>query len=338
MPGSAARTFVDPYEYQTFTCDAQHRVVVTGAGSYRAKTVRVDLHNVLLRRAWQSLPTISHLAIPAGRSAICFSVDPHQTLGIWGGHEIQPGGMFVVHSGGEFFSQTDERQSWASLSLSSDALTASAQALIGYDLKLPRATQVAQPQAAAMSRLVALHKAAGDLAETAPEILACPEVAQVMETELLRAVIDCLTDAASVPEPLTPRLKVMSRFEEFVTANSERPLYITDVCMGIGVAERTLRLHCLEHLGVSPHRYLWLRRMHQVRRALALADATAKTVTGIATDHGFWELGRFSVAYRKLFGESPSATLHRAADDIPGNSQDLPLLDVTATAALPFGV
>jgi AraC-like DNA-binding protein len=28
-----------------------------------------------------------------------------------------------------------------------------------------------------------------------------------------------------------------------------------------------------------------------------------------ALDNGFWDLGRFSVEYRKLFGESPSVTL-----------------------------
>ena len=67
---------------------------------------------------------------------------------------------------------------------------------------------------------------------------------------------------------------------------------------------------------MSPFRYLGLRRMHLAHRALILADAAKTTVTGIATDHGFWELGRFSIEYRKLFGESPSATLHRP----PGTS------------------
>ena len=64
---------------------------------------------------------------------------------------------------------------------------------------------------------------------------------------------------------------------------------------------------------MTPNRYLWLRRMNLARRALGCANAERTTVTEIATDYGFWELGRFSVAYRTLFGETPSTTLHQAA-------------------------
>jgi AraC-like DNA-binding protein len=49
--------------------------------------------------------------------------------------------------------------------------------------------------------------------------------------------------------------------------------------------------------------------MHLARRALIRADPATATVTGVATEYGFWELGRFSVQYRALFGESPSASL-----------------------------
>jgi transcriptional regulator GlxA family with amidase domain len=52
--------------------------------------------------------------------------------------------------------------------------------------------------------------------------------------------------------------------------------------------------------------------MHLMRRALLRSEPSTATVTQIVTDHGFWELGRFSVAYRTLFGETPSETLrHR---------------------------
>src|SRR4029077_1622617 len=107
---------------------------------------------------------------------------------------------------------------------------------------------------------------------------------------------------------------IVARFEEFLDANPDKPLYLTEICAAIGVAERTLRAACEEHLGMGPIRYLNLRRMHMVRRTLVRADRSTATVTQLATDHGFWELGRFSVAYRALFGESPSESLRRSPD------------------------
>jgi AraC-like DNA-binding protein len=64
---------------------------------------------------------------------------------------------------------------------------------------------------------------------------------------------------------------------------------------------------------MGPIRYLTFRRMHLARRALLTADSST-TVTRIATDHGFWELGRFAVAYHTLFGETPSDSLRRQSD------------------------
>jgi transcriptional regulator GlxA family with amidase domain len=105
--------------------------------------------------------------------------------------------------------------------------------------------------------------------------------------------------------------------EEFLEANAGQPLYLAEICAAIGVAERTLRIACEEHLGMGPIRYLTLRRMHLVRRALLRADPAKATVTQIATGYGFWELGRFSVAYRALFGESPSESLRLPAHQQP---------------------
>ena len=67
---------------------------------------------------------------------------------------------------------------------------------------------------------------------------------------------------------------------------------------------------------MGPIRFLALRRMHLVHRALSRAEPSSATVTRVVTDQGFWELGRFSVAYRALFGELPSETLRRKPERI----------------------
>jgi transcriptional regulator GlxA family with amidase domain len=72
--------------------------------------------------------------------------------------------------------------------------------------------------------------------------------------------------------------------------------------------------------------------MHLAHRALLKADSATATVTSIATGQGFWELGKFSIAYRSLFGESPSATLRRRPDDLP-SPQGSPLALPSAVTA-----
>jgi transcriptional regulator GlxA family with amidase domain len=82
------------------------------------------------------------------------------------------------------------------------------------------------------------------------------------------------------------------------------------LCAKIGVTERTLRTCCVEFLGVSPTRYLLLRRLNEARAALR-ADPSTVSVAQVARNHQFLELGRFAVTYRTTFGESPSKTLQR---------------------------
>lgn len=86
-------------------------------------------------------------------------------------------------------------------------------------------------------------------------------------------------------------------------------------CENLRVSRRSLEVHARVHLGVSPHRYLRLTRLNQAYEALLRADPGKSLVKEIAADHSFHQLGRFSVEYRRLFGEMPSETLQRAALD-----------------------
>lgn len=60
---------------------------------------------------------------------------------------------------------------------------------------------------------------------------------------------------------------------------------------------------------MGPKRWMLAERLHGARRALSEVSTRPMTVTGVATDHGFNELGRFAVTYKQAFGEAPSQTL-----------------------------
>jgi AraC-like DNA-binding protein len=105
------------------------------------------------------------------------------------------------------------------------------------------------------------------------------------------------------------RPQIVNRVEAFLQDHFNEPIYMSQLCSATGVSERSLRNACHTVCGTSPKRYLTRRRMEAVRRALAAARPGHDTVTRIATDYGFFELGRFAATYTSLFGERPSDTL-----------------------------
>ena len=105
--------------------------------------------------------------------------------------------------------------------------------------------------------------------------------------------------------------QIINRLDAFLRDHLDEPLQLSQLCDVTGVSERSLRNACHAVHGTSPKRYLTRRRMEAVRSALVEARPGEATVTRIATDHGFFELGRFAAAYTTLFGERPSDTLRR---------------------------
>jgi transcriptional regulator GlxA family with amidase domain len=105
---------------------------------------------------------------------------------------------------------------------------------------------------------------------------------------------------------------LVSEAETLALAEVDEPLHISTLCIALAVSERTLRKAFHKAYGLPPCRHLRMVRLAEARGALLSADSRRVTVTEIATCFGFVELGRFSVEYRKVFGESPSQTLHHA--------------------------
>jgi AraC family ethanolamine operon transcriptional activator len=107
--------------------------------------------------------------------------------------------------------------------------------------------------------------------------------------------------------------RIVRGAEDFLESGAARQaVRIEDICRTLNVSRRTLYRAFHDLLDVSPKAYLRLKSMSAARARLLDAADRPTTVTQVALDHGFWELGRFSGAYRAMFGEAPSETLRGA--------------------------
>lgn len=312
MPGSTVATFSDLDEMKNSLRGVDLKAVVTDNGSFHSELTRIDLHRLWMQHGQQSLSQVLHFATLKERRSVTFLAGPGPSMTV-SGIEVGQGDLIHYLPGAEHHLRLPPDCYWFSMSMPEAALATDARALLGEDIAIAKASIVNRPSEHLLTRLRTLHQAASQLARDVPDVLSHPEVARAIEQELVRAMVACLTseDDDRPVRNATKPAALMSRFETLLVSKLDRPVYMTEVCLELGISGRTLRYYCQEHLGMNPHRYLWLRRMQLAQQALRQADASSATVTTIANDYGFGELGRFSVSYRRLFGESPSATLRR---------------------------
>jgi AraC family ethanolamine operon transcriptional activator len=123
----------------------------------------------------------------------------------------------------------------------------------------------------------------------------------------------------------TTHQEAVERVEAYLREHFDGPIPLARLCRLTGLSERGLRNAFYDVRGMSPTRYLRGLRLRGVRLALCEASTTRTTVTAVATDYGFYELGRFARTYRAVFGEAPSDTLrshHRqTAPDVPSDGR-----------------
>ena len=84
---------------------------------------------------------------------------------------------------------------------------------------------------------------------------------------------------------------------------------VKEVAAHLRRSTRTLEYSFDQVVGVPPSRYLKCLRLCCARRDLK--DDAEASVTTVAVKWGFWHFGRFSAAYREMFGELPSQTRSR---------------------------
>ena len=311
-PNSSIASFSDPHPFQNAIRVGDFDVIPTVRGDFQSELMRIDLQKVWMQRASEGLPRIIRGSITTDRVVITFLTAEAQAAMQYSGMELTPDDVAFTGSG-LMHVTSSAACDWGSMSLSPDDFVTASEAITGRQIDLPSATRLFRPSPEILGRLRAVHRAVGDLARSEPETLALPGVTRTFENELTNLMIRSLNDGEPVKlTAASNRYRMLvGRFEEFLNMKRTQPVYLTEICAAIGACERTLRNACQQQFGVNPTRYLWLRRMYLARQALLTATAQAATVTQVAMENGFWELGRFAAEYRSLFGESPSVTLRR---------------------------
>ncbi|WP_291685647.1 helix-turn-helix domain-containing protein [Bradyrhizobium sp.] len=110
----------------------------------------------------------------------------------------------------------------------------------------------------------------------------------------------------------SPLPRSVRRALDAMHANVGHGWSVTELAVVAGVSGRTLQRQFLAFLGKAPRAVLRDINFDGARRELLRGSAGAR-VTDIAQRCGFPHGGRFSVEYRRRYGETPSQTLKRQA-------------------------
>ncbi|WP_433496355.1 AraC family transcriptional regulator [Sphaerimonospora sp. CA-214678] len=149
-------------------------------------------------------------------------------------------------------------------------------------------------------------------AETGGDMLGRPlvlnQVEELLMTQLLLTQVNNYTPALA-EEPPRAAPAAVKRAMELIEAHAARPVTMADIAVAVGLDARALRDGFRRHLDTTPTAYLREVRLERARAELRLRGPGGTTVADVARRWGFVDPGRFSRAYRRHFGETPSRTL-----------------------------
>lgn len=312
MPGSTIRDFTQPDLFGEAFRTRGVTIAFERAAGFRGSVMRTEFKTVWLQRGFANVARSSR-AILTDRVHFAFVAAAGATQ-IWNGRVLTEQEFFCQVGSDDLFLRNQGVGTWGSVSVLPDDLTRIAVAVAGFDLpRLRDTSRIGSLDPVALARLRHHHAAIARTTRQTPHVFTRQAALRQFDDGMIRSFLACFPDHPPDADRAAARRHhlIMRRFGAWLAERPRDPVTLTEVCEGLGTNARTLHLCCQEFLGMSPIRYLRLRRMHMAHQALRGAIPGIDRVTDIALQHGFSELGRFAQAYRRMFGESPSATLAR---------------------------
>jgi AraC family transcriptional regulator, ethanolamine operon transcriptional activator len=234
-------------------------------------------------------------------------------------HQSHPGHMngqvmstdevFAAPPGSEFCLTCKPSHEWNTVFIPAPLLFPSSPELEFASRAMP---QILKPPPHVMRRFTSLVHRFLATADSQPQLWDHPVALDSYRHELVSAVQDLFATGQHSTNRHFLRWSYLTQSTlKLAMSYPDQSPSIAELARQIGVPERTLRTAFHRTYGVSPQEYLRLQRLYQARRLLRAGLQDQTNVSEIAFSLGFWDLGRFAGAYRRLFGERPSVTLRK---------------------------
>lgn len=144
------------------------------------------------------------------------------------------------------------------------------------------------------------------------ELLDCPGVWPHLEKSLATGLLyaqphNYISELKGVRSAIP---QYLGDLESMMRNSLSFPLTLSDLEAASGVSRERLYRDFHDHYGQSPISFFRHLRFQAAKERLE-SPSPKESVSSVATDFGFYQLGRFSREYRSRFGELPSETLRR---------------------------
>jgi len=307
LPLVSCRSIDDVDAMATAIADGhQAEYVQMERGAFSCRWSVVSTPDVVLQFAHEKIAIARRLRIAATRCAIVVPLSVSDTSR-WDARPVKRDEMIVCGPAAESYAFDPGGTSFVLISVPARTATA---AVVRDLLQDGAATRAARPCARDARPLLRRLRAVVALAERTGAV-----DDPLLVADIDTAIAGCLMRAVPADWHSRERFRssqIVKSAEAFFRQHVDEPITIAQLASIAGVSERGLRNAFHDVYQTSPKRYLRQWRLHRVRHVLRATSSEAESVTDVATRHGLYELGRFAVEYRALFGEPPSHTLYRA--------------------------
>jgi AraC-like DNA-binding protein len=289
----------------------------TITGGQRGNAVVDQIHGPLfsIDHGRYTFPVVARGQFAPGH--ICIGIAEGECSPTWiNGFATGRNNLQVYHEGADVLYRAGPNNSWAGLTVTRERLQAEARKRLGRELpfSVQDGMEHLRVDPTSFDRLTRLIRS------LPPRPGRISRDAEGLGTMVIGAYVEAIASANS-PETDAIRRRAAYRLDAVRRADAAMRSLIgtrylsAQLCKELGMSERNLELYFHEALGVSPKAWFQHLALHRARTELLHRKPSRSIVTEVALDCGFEHFGRFSQAYRELFGELPSAT-SRAGENV----------------------